>query len=766
MFHPFFSFRYAQSRALFLVFLACLYLGLHGQMPKSSAGWVLPLHSPLQVAPLRRLTVGLQRRLSRRKERLNQYNVVCRNSAIQFMQQHFASPLLRALALAVAFSFFAEQLLILSLVPLLVWLMKGLSWLRPELIKQPEWLTLFWLLSWVEYALILMSGAFVFFEFALDFAHQNQLPFSPETTPLVLLLNQTASLSSDENTRLQIAQKMAALAVARELNPEASRRQIAQTLGIPESTLRHWEQRQEQIQAPEEVVAFFESPAGVLFLHRLLVASQFMMAFVSPTGVRNLSLFLELSGLSPFVASSYGAQRQMVMEMEAAIVAFGEQEEKRLVAQMPQKEVALAEDENFQQGLCLVAIEPVSDFILAEKYSSDRSADSWTTTINERLEAMPVHVNQVTSDEAKGIVHHVEKDLQAHHSPDLFHILQELVKATSRALSRKVTQAYEKLQELENTLEQLTKKQEAFLSISASELNNPSAENLSFRKFAAQLEQEVKQLTEQKQDAQAKWQAAFLAAQEAKELIKRISHEYHPYNLETGQSRSPEELHTSLKEIFAQLTQLAKTAQLSDSAHRRILKASRLIGKMVATQNFYFKSVKAKVEVLTLQEEVEQAIYNQLIPALYLDLVASKAKTARQRQEFHQKSQQLLETLKAENNCIWQLSNDELELVLKVALECAQLFQRSSSCVEGRNGQLSLRHHNLHRISNRKLNALTVIHNYFLKRHDGTTAAERFFASKPKELFDYLLTQMPLPPRPARKRKNPRTKNYLTLLMD
>ena len=72
-----------------------------------------------------------------------------------------------------------------------------------------------------------------------------------------------------------------------------------------------------------------------------------------------------------------------------------------------------------------------------------------------------------------------------------------------------------------------------------------------------------------------------------------------------------------------------------------------------------------------------------------------------QQQEVRQKSEKLLETLKKEKSPIFQLSTEELELILKIALECRQLFQRSSSCVEGRNGQLSLRHHSLHRIGMR-----------------------------------------------------------------
>ena len=85
------------------------------------------------------------------------------------------------------------------------------------------------------------------------------------------------------------------------------------------------------------------------------------------------------------------------------------------------------------------------------------------------------------------------------------------------------------------------------------------------------------------------------------------------------------------------------------------------------------------------------------------------------------------------------------------AREWSGWFQRSSSCVEGRNGQLELRHHSLHRLSKRKLEALTAIHNYWLKR-GGTTAAERFFGKKPADLFEWLLSRLPLPARPARQR--------------
>ena len=87
----------------------------------------------------------------------------------------------------------------------------------------------------------------------------------------------------------------------------------------------------------------------------------------------------------------------------------------------------------------------------------------------------------------------------------------------------------------------------------------------------------------------------------------------------------------------------------------------------------------------------------------------------------------------------------------KLSLKLVQVFQRSSSCVEGRNSHLQLWHHGVGTLSPRKLKSITVVHNYFLKRGDGTTAAERFFGKKPKDLFQYLLDKMPGSVRPRQR---------------
>ena len=75
--------------------------------------------------------------------------------------------------------------------------------------------------------------------------------------------------------------------------------------------------------------------------------------------------------------------------------------------------------------------------------------------------------------------------------------------------------------------------------------------------------------------------------------------------------------------------------------------------------------------------------------------------------------------------------------------------------MEGRNGRLSLQQHGHSRVSERRLKALTVIHNYMVKRADGTTAAQRFFGQGHKDVFSWLLDRMPDLPRPAQQRRKP-----------
>jgi Family of unknown function (DUF6399) len=95
------------------------------------------------------------------------------------------------------------------------------------------------------------------------------------------------------------------------------------------------------------------------------------------------------------------------------------------------------------------------------------------------------------------------------------------------------------------------------------------------------------------------------------------------------------------------------------------------------------------------------------------------------------------------------LSPREQQPLKHQAQRLAEVCQRSSSNVEGRNGYLSLRNPQLRGLDHpRKRVCLTAVHNFLLTRPDGTTAAERFFGQKPRSMFAAILGAVEIPPAP------------------
>jgi hypothetical protein len=528
-----------------------------------------------------------------------------------------------------------------------------------------------------------------------------------------------------------------------------SQRQLAIDLGVPRSTLQHWLERKAAIDADPELVAFFESPVGVAFLHRLVLAAHFVMTLVGPCGIRLVCLFLELTGLDQFVAASYGPQHQVSVALEEAVVAFEQAERPRLAQGMSPKQITVCQDETFHPETCLVAIEPVSNFILLEKYAADRKADTWTAAMMQATAGLPVEINQSTSDEGRGVLRHVKTDLGAQHSPDLFHVQQEVVQATSVALAGQRRQAEQSMAQATERVSALQEKQAA-CPPGELEAVGPS-----------ELEQQLATAQAQEQTARQAVETVTAQQRRVQQAVQGISADYHPYDLETGAPQSAEVVAAALQQHFAELEAVVTEARLSERCVQKLHKAKRVVVEMIATLAFFWLTVRAKVEALSLAPAVEHAVYTHLIPALYLHQVAAKTPDAEQRRALRGRSEALLAPLLRPDGPLGHLSREELVVIETVAQECAHLFQRSSSCVEGRNGQLALRHHSLHRLSDRKLAALTTVHNYFVERPDGTTAAERFFGAKPRKLFDWVMERVDLPGRPAQPRSRLKPKLYL-----
>ena len=499
--------------------------------------------------------------------------------------------------------------------------------------------------------------------------------------------------------------------------------EMAAELEIPRTTLRDWDARKERLsEQAGGATAFFESEEGLDWLHRICLAAHLVLVFEPQTGIRGVCMFLELSGLSMFVGNSYGVQQKIATQIETQTILYERAQEKRLVPQMPKREVSICEDETFHPEICLVCIEPISGFILLEEYAQQRDAETWNQVLEKRLQGFPVEVIQCVSDQARGILSHTRQGLDAHHSPDLFHIQQDNVHALYPVLNSRHMQAQKIRDGLAAEVAHWENRQAEY-----QRGPRPPGHPLDF-------EGRISQAKLFHREACDQVEAIEYAQQEAEQAIAGIREDYHPYDLDSGQVRCPEQASEQLQGHFETLARVADELELGDKGQAKLRKARRLLPNMLATLAFFFMMVKVKVEALCLPEELEQLLHQQLIPAFYLERVAGQAQIAEQRHKLQAAARGCLQELKKPEHPWHSLDEQTRQSMEQTARECANLFQRSSSCVEGHNSELALWHHHLHRIGPKRLQAITVVRNY-LGTPGETTSAARFFGDKPDPTF-------------------------------
>ena len=116
---------------------------------------------------------------------------------------------------------------------------------------------------------------------------------------------------------------------------------VAEENNVPRTTLEHWIKRTKELkcQHDPEVTTFFESPAGIAFLHRLLIAMLLIFHTDGGCGLPSIRKVLLMSALSKFVGSSLGTLHKMSSQIDQLLKEFGESERERLGALMPNRKI-------------------------------------------------------------------------------------------------------------------------------------------------------------------------------------------------------------------------------------------------------------------------------------------------------------------------------------------------------------------------------------------------------------------------------------------
>jgi len=506
--------------------------------------------------------------------------------------------------------------------------------------------------------------------------------------------------------------------------------------GVARSTLYHWLAGKEAIVASPAVRDFFVSPEGLAMLHRIVAAAHLAFVQAGGCGADRVGEFLELSRLDRFVGASHGSQHAVMAQMTELLGEYADAERQRLGATMAPRDLVVCEDETFHPETCLVAIDAASGLILVEQYSPQRDGATWTKTLAHAIAGLPVSVVQVVGDEAKGLIAHARDGLGVGHAPDLFHVQHDLFKATSRPLAARLDRPQEALE----AAEAYTKLWEANKAAYERGPRGPGR--------PMNYDRHIAEARAAEDAPRAAFDAVCADRDNVKAAIRSLSAAYHPYDLATGVLRTAEGVRTAFAEAFAVIDDVAQRANLAERCRERIDKARRVGPKFVATIAFFHGQLARVLDSLALDPDALEVVRTMLVPGLYLARAASRVRTAAERAAILATSHALLAQARAPTGAYMALCPSVRRHIETLADAQLALFVRSTACVEGRNGHLERFRHGLHHLSQSRLKALTTIHNFHIRRPDGTTAAERFFGQPPVDLFEWLLERLDLPAQP------------------
>lgn len=520
-----------------------------------------------------------------------------------------------------------------------------------------------------------------------------------------------------------------------------SQRQFAAQHNIPRSTLGYWLRRPVPDDIDPAVTAFLRSPAGEAFLRRLLLALFLVFYFRAVCGLRALGAFLCLTQLDRFVGASYGALHSFAAGLQPAILAFAQEERANLCKGATKRSIVACLDENFhRQHPYLVAIEPISDFILLEQHAPCRDAQTWTTLVKQACEGLPIDIALICSDQAKGLIACARDGFAVPHNPDLMHIQHDILQPILLPLQRHIDKAHKDLTQEQQQLESWQKEKEK----AQTQPRGPGR--------PVDYDTRINLVSSLVGHAHKEVERCEQRLQQASEAIRELADLAHPFDSQSGKPLEDKPVAENLDKTLARLDKIVVEADLGEKAEKGVGKGFAWVRTLAAVVAWFWVKVRQRVQALELAEAAEKAVYEELLPGLYWQQQARSGRDAQQKKERRELAERLLKQAWQQGGPLSRLTREQRIEVHRVAKELAGLFVRSSSCVEGRNGRLSLLQHGHVHLSEPRLKAHTAIHNYLLKREDGSTAAERFFGKSQRDMVSYLLDRLPDLPRPAAKR--------------
>jgi len=460
----------------------------------------------------------------------------------------------------------------------------------------------------------------------------------------------------------------------------------------------------------------WETEAGQKWLRLLVLATIFIFALQGGIGCERLSQFFHLLRLNRQIGVSPTALRSLRAQMESAIINY-QQEQNEVIGKISsQVEVCAAADETFFDQVILVMLDLPSGYIFVEKMTENCQYETWQERVVEAFKPLGLKVKYLVSDRAKAIVKLALNDLRTDSISDLFHVLYDLNRSIGFEL---------------NCLGSRLHKQ-----IKRASLNQAKLEVIEQLEASEQILQQSRLTYDH--------------------CCHRLSICLHPFEINQNTLQTTEIVELQLEDILATLQTIYTTHKLQDPRNG-IRKLKNQIQSLSAIIDLWWSWVDQCLIHNKCEANIVYWVKEYLLPAVYWQQQTQRTKNPNLRKDYHAAETKALAFLEQHPFTVG-LNKLDREQWWNWAIWMVSKFQRSSSAVEGRNGYLSQVHHNRRGLSSQRLQVSTIIHNFSLKRNDGTTAAERLFGRDFPNLFEYLVENVGELPQPRKSSKSSKAK--------
>ncbi len=460
----------------------------------------------------------------------------------------------------------------------------------------------------------------------------------------------------------------------------------------------------------------WETEDGHKWVHMFVTTTVCFFGIKCGVGAEALSVFFHQIRLAEQFGASPTAILSMIKKIEDLLVTYQKMQEEDQQRTGAPRDVIVGGDETFFRDLLiLVLVDLPSGYLLLEEVAADRSYETWEKKAQERLKQMGLRVIHFVSDQAKALTKLALDGFECQSGADLFHGEFEITKWLGSAFRRQLGRITNQLKMAKERLVVLQQK--------------PNAKPI-------KIEEEEKEI-KHREDALK----ILLSGKDAyQEILHKISKIVHPFSLEQSGKQTSEQVENMLHEQAQELQKLAERYGIPDSKGS-LDKFVRQINKISNIATAWWGWVEGSLATFGLEPWLVNWLLFTLLPVVYWHKQMKRTKNPKLKTAYKKAYKQALAAYHA-NLFTQQISSLEIKRWRAWAEWMADKFQRTSSAVEGRNGWLSQMYHNGRGLAIRRLKALTVIHNYYLRRSDGTTAAERLYGTQFPDLFEWIVGRM------------------------